>query len=107
MIRVSILIILALAITSCVATKSGAYRIFAEDLERLVGSNFQESYVFNIGYLAKLQPDDTKPLSNGNVIKIFSVKPPRKENCKVHIEVNDKDIIIVAFSEGTECWRAY
>jgi hypothetical protein len=75
MIRVSILIILISVIAGCVGTKAGAYRVFAEDLERLIGTSFKVSYVYNIGYLSNLQPDSTKQLESGGVIKTFEVKP--------------------------------
>ena len=107
MIRISTLIVLMVVLAGCVGTLSGAYRVFAEDLERLIGTNFRESYVYNIGYLAKLQPDNTRKLESGSVIKTFKVKPPRKNKCKVHIEVNSSNIIVGASSEGPECWRAY
>jgi len=86
---------------------SGAYETFGEDLERLAGTSFESSYVYNIGYLAKLEPDEIKKLSNGSEIRIFSVKPPRQQKCKVHVEVNSNNVIVVATSEGPECWRAY
>lgn len=107
MIRISILIIFISVLVGCVGTKAGAYRVFAEDLERLVGTSFEESYVYNIGHLVKLQPDSTKQLEAGGVIKTFEVKLPRKQSCKVHIEVNASNVIVGASSEGPECWRAY
>ena len=94
-------------LVGCVGTMPDAYRVFAEDLERLVGTNFKDSYVYNIGYLVKLQPDSTKKLESGSVIKTFEVKPPRKNKCKVHIEIDPSNIIVGASSEGPECWRAY
>ena len=81
--------------------------MFAEDLERLSGQDFNDSYVYNIGYLAKLSPESIKPLTNGNEIKTYTVKPPRKQDCTVHIEISKNNIIVVATSEGPECWRAY
>jgi hexokinase len=107
MIRISILVLLMSVLSGCVGTMAGAYRVFAEDLERLIGTNFNNSYVYNIGYLAKLQPDNTKKLESGGVIKTFEVKPPRTNKCKVHIEVNPRNIIVGASSEGPDCWRAY
>ena len=94
-------------LSGCVGTMSGSYRVFAEDLERLIGTNFDDSYVYNIGYLTKLNPDNTKRLVGGGLIKTFEVKPPRKNDCKVHIEINPSNIIVGASSEGPECWRAY
>lgn len=107
MIRISILIVMMSVLVGCVGTMSGAYRVFAEDLERLIGTNFKDSYVYNIGYLTELQPDNTKKLEGGGEIKTFEVKPPRKNKCKVHVEVNSSNIIVGASSEGPECWRAY
>ncbi len=107
MLRKTILVLFAITLAGCVGTKSGAYRVFAEDLERLSGNNIENSYVFNIGYLAKLKPDSVKELSNGNRIMVFSIKAPRKQSCSVHIETNRNNVIVVATSEGSECWRAY
>lgn len=107
MIRISISILIISVLAGCVGTKAGAYRVFAEDLERLVGTNFKDSYIYNIGYLSKLQPESTKRLESGRLIKTFEVKPPRRQNCKVHIEVDANNVIVGASSEGPECWRAY
>ena len=107
MFRKVVLTFFAITLAGCVGTKAGAYRVFAEDLERLSGKTFEESYVYNIGYLAKLQPDSVKELSNGNKIMVFSVKQPRKQRCSVHIETNQNNIVVAATSKGPECWRAY
>jgi hypothetical protein len=107
MVRIIVLALLATAITGCIVTKAGAYRVFAEDLERLQGQSFNEAYVYNIGYLAKLSPDNVKLLASGNEIKTYKVKPPRKQDCTVHIEIGKNKNIVGATSEGPECWRAY
>ena len=107
MVRISFLLVLFSSLVGCVGTMSGAYETFGEDLERLASTSFETSYVYNIGHLSKLEPDEVKELSNGNQIKVFSIKPPRQQQCKVHIEVNANNVIVVATSEGSECWRAY
>ena len=107
MVRRAIFIFFTIIFTGCVGTLSGAYRVFAEDLERLVGKEFKDAYVYNIGHLAELKPDAMKELKNGNKIYLFSVKPPRKQECSVHIEKSKNDIILSASSSGAECWRAY
>lgn len=94
------------ALLCCAGTKAGAYRVFAEDLERLPGKKVSEAYEYNIGRLNKIAPDSVKTLVNGNEIRIYSIKPPRRQICSVHIEVSEGKIIN-ATSEGPECWRAY
>lgn len=107
MLRILILTITLIASASCVGTKTGAYEAFTEDLERLSGTDLNEAYIYNIGYLSKLKPDTVQELPNGHEIRTYSVKPPRTQNCKVHVEITKNDIIVVATSEGEECWRAY
>lgn len=101
------LILLILSAAGCIGTKSGAYRVFAEDLVRLQGVQFNQAYVYNIGYIAKLDPENTKELSNGNRILVFSIKPPRNQDCSVHIEIDKNGMVVSATSEGPECWRSY
>ena len=106
-IKITIVMMLIILISGCVGTKAGAYRVFAEDLERLSGTNFKDSYIYNIGYLDNLIPESIKPLDNGNTMNSFSVIPPRKQKCTVHVEVNSHNVIVAATSEGPDCWRAY
>jgi len=95
-------------LTGCVGTKAGAYRVFAEDLERLKGKELSKSYVFLIGYLAKLDPKETKELTNGNEIRVYAVAEQRKQECTIFIEVDPKtNFIIEASSKGPDCWRPY
>lgn len=95
-------------LTGCVGTRAGAYQVFAEDLERLSGIPLKEAYVYNIGYLAKLEPDAVKLLANGNEIRAYAVKPPRTEKCTVLIEIDTQNNTVVeASSKGNECLRAY
>lgn len=105
--RIIVLALLITTITGCIATKAGAYRVFAEDLARLRDQRFDEAYVYNIGYLAKLSPDNIKLLASGNEIRTYKIKPPRKQDCTVHIEIGKNKNIVGATSEGPECWRAY
>lgn len=107
MIKITFLMFTLLNIASCVGTMSGAYETFAEDLGGLIGKSFESSYVYNIGYLSQLKPDEIKPLANGNEIRVYAINPPRIQKCKVHIEVDSNSIVVGATSEGPECWRAY
>ena len=107
MLRCIFLAILMSIMSGCIVTKTGAYRVFAEDLERLSGQSVSDAYVYNIGYIANLTPEGVKSLANGNEIKTYVVKPPRKQDCTVHIEIGKNNIIVVATSEGPECWRSY
>lgn len=91
----------------CVGTKSGAYKVFSEDLERLSGTSISSAYVHNIGYLSTLKPDRAIDAKGGNKILSYSVKPPRKNSCTVHVEVDRNGVIAGVTSEGPDCWRAY
>ncbi|MGY0216337.1 hypothetical protein ACWJJH_02990 [Endozoicomonadaceae bacterium StTr2] len=105
--KITIMMMLAVLLSGCVGTKAGAYQVFAEDLERLSGKNFTDSYIYNIGYLDNLVPENIESLNNGNTIKAFSIKPPRKQQCTVYVEIDSDNIIVDAISEGSGCWRAY
>lgn len=95
-------------IAGCVGTKAGAYRVFAEDLDRLSRKAFDEAYVYNIGHLAETEPDSVKLLKGGNEIRVYTVKPPNTQVCTVLIEVDKQtNHILDASSKGPECWRAY
>jgi len=47
----SLLSILLISATGCVGTKAGAYRVFNEDLGRLVGVDVNEAYILMLGIL--------------------------------------------------------
>lgn len=100
--------LLSISVAACVGSKAGAYRVFAEDLQRLKGAPFNTSYVYLVGYLAQGTPIQTKRLDNGNEIRMYKIIEPRKQDCTVLIEVDPKtERIVDASSKGPECWRPY
>jgi hypothetical protein len=100
--------ILSISLAACVGSKAGAYRVFAEDLQRLKGKPFSKSYVYLIGYLAQETPIDKKRLDNGNEIRMYKIIEAREQDCTVLIEVDPKtERIVDASSKGSECWRPY
>jgi hypothetical protein len=100
--------LLSITLASCVGSKAGAYRVFAEDLQLLKGKPFNTSYVYLVGRLANEKPIETKLLSNGNEIRMYNIWENRKRECTVLIEVDPKtESIVDASSKGPECWRPY
>lgn len=100
--------LLSITLAACVGTKAGAYRVFAQDLQRLKGTPFSTSYVFLVGYLAKEKPIEIKLLKNGNEIRMYNILREGVQVCTVLIEVDSKtEHIVDASSKGPECWRPY
>lgn len=101
-------VLLSISLSACVGSKAGAYRVFAEDLQRLKGTPFSKSYVYLVGYLAQETPIETRRLDNGNEIRMYKIIEARKQDCTVLIEVDPKtERIVDASSKGPECWRPY
>lgn len=58
-------------LSGCIVTKAGAYRVYAEDIERLSGERFTDAYIPLIGRLANLVPESIKTLNDGNTKRYF------------------------------------
>jgi len=103
-----IAVVILITLTGCVGTKAGAYKVFAEDLQRLEGTQFNSAYVWFVGHLSEQKPVAKKHLKNGNEIRIYKFAKKRNQDCMVFIEVNPgKEIIQEATSKGVDCWRPY
>jgi hypothetical protein len=94
-----------------------AYTTFDDDLERLAGKNIKEAYIFNLGYLRDIDPDNVQNLVQGNKIytyniefktrKFFFTEPNKTWNCTVKLEIDPQSKIIEsARSRGEGCWRS-
>jgi len=94
--------LMSITLIGCIGTKAGAYKIFAEDVQRLEGEQFNSAYVFLVGHLAEEKPVAIKPLKNGNEIRVYKFVKERNQNCMVFIEVDPRnEIIVEATSKGT------
>ena len=93
-----------------------AYTTFDEDLERLLGKSVSEAYIFNLGYLRDIEPNDSQDLVSGNKIytykiefktrELFFTEPNEMWHCTVKLEVDPQtEIIKSASSIGEGCWR--
>jgi len=104
------LIISFSAFTTGCGTKAGAYGVFSDDIQRLIGTSFDKAHIAYIGYLAEEAPLEEKTLSNGNTILKYTMSGVRSDGpaCTVFVELNTKkDLIIEASYIGKGCWRPY
>jgi hypothetical protein len=94
-----------------------AYTTFDEDLERLIGKSISEAYIFHLGYLRDIEPNDAQNLVSGNKIYTYKIEfktrgffftePNETWRCTVKLEVEPQsEIIKSASSIGEGCWRA-
>jgi len=107
--NLSLCTIALVILSACVGTKTGAYRVFTDDLTRIVGQPLDEANIFNIGFLK--EPTEITTLSNGNKRYQYDFEHAEingSEQCIVFIELNpDDEIILNATSGGLGCWRVY
>lgn len=98
-------------VSGCVGTKMGAYQVFTEDLNSLTGKPLTQSSLHNLGRLSEAKPFETILLPNGN--KRYEYRFQHNDNngnesCRVFLELEGVDSIIVsASSGGLGCWRVY
>ena len=109
--RATILISLAASLCACIGTKAGGYRVFDEDLQRLIGTPYSDAYVFNLGYLKDILPKKVAGLSHDKEVRKFSFQHSEGNGagvCSVYI-VTDRGTgtIVEASSGGNGCWRVY
>ena len=110
-IRAILLISLVVSLYGCVGTKAGGYRVFDEDLQRLIGTSYNEAYVFNLGYLKDISPKKVTALPQNQEVRQYSFEHSEGNGagvCAVYI-VTDKETgtIVEASSGGNGCWRVY
>ena len=53
-------------LAGCVGTKAGAFRIFQEDLNRIIGKNLEDSYIYYVGKLSETKPVSVSIMNGGN-----------------------------------------
>ena len=91
-------------------TAAGAYRVFSDDLDRLIGTPFDTAHVAYIGNLSETKPLESRTLENGNKIIKYEMAGVRRDGppCLVFVEVeNDKHMVVEASYRGSGCWRPY
>ncbi len=93
-----------------------AYTTFDEDLEGLLGENVNEAYIWRLGYLRDIEPNDTQELVSGNKIYTYEIEyqtreflftePNKTWHCTVKLEIDPQsENIKSATSVGEGCWR--
>lgn len=105
------LLLLTVCLYGCVGTKAGGYRVFDEDLQRLIGVLYKKAYVFNLGYLKEMSPQKITPLPPNREVREFYFEHSKDDGsgvCTVYIVI-DKEMsaIVEASSGGNGCWRVY
>jgi hypothetical protein len=104
-------LVFLLSLTACIATKTGAYGVFSDDLKRIIGKPLKEAYVFGIGNLSEKAPNEVKDLGNNNQQWIYYFQHNKWNNneaCTVFIEINIENKVIINTSYiGVGCWRPY
>ena len=105
------LVFFVLSLSACASTKAEAYRVFADDIERIIGKSINEAYIYGGGFISKEVPSNKKMLQSNIEVWIYHFKQNTNNNsepCTVYIEVNtSSNIIVNASYKGQGCWRAY
>lgn len=94
--------------SGCYVSKGGAYRVYADDLERQEGRPFETAFdSFYIGKFARHPTVEILKLKNGNEIRIYHATGPRgRQRVTVYVEVDPMQRVVQISCRG-DCWRPY
>lgn len=137
MLGAAVVVMLAVPLVSCITTKAGMYRVFSDDVKRLIGRPYHEAFesyqcqqgAFNPDsgeadyskceklnrgfFLSSRRPDEIRELGSGRSLRIFidhwgAYNVKPRGACTVFVEVDaSSEMVVNAWSEGIGCFRAY
>lgn len=105
----AITVVMTLVMMSgCFASKGGAYRVFADDLERQEGRQFESATgSFYLRKFSAHTPIEILKLKDGNEIRVYQATGYRgRKLVTVYVEVDPMQRVVQISCRG-DCWRPY